>query len=263
MNLPDQILPGNSLLIRKEQLYGRKYAIGGKDFTEVKDYYYFSPGLSQDSDTWFSADLKLEFFLLNSPRYFVLLMPVEVLHRKDIEAANLRIPKQVWNRVSGNSDDKKQLERLKVNQAYLEDYGPLNTQCLRLPLNSKIVSDFASPRRLPDGRQYYHSGLDLRAGTGTPIPAAGEGQVLIAEHMIVPGNNVMISHGAGFFSRYMHLSKINVSPREQVKKGQAIGLAGATGRVEAAHLHWELSWKGNRVDPLQFLQVWERICDPG
>lgn len=139
--------------------------------------------------------------------------------------------------------------------------GDPPTKCFRPPLDSKIVSRFASPRTLPNGRSYHHTGVDLRAASGTPIMAMAMGRVSYANPMIVPGNVVVLNHGGGLFSRYMHLSKIKVKEGDVVKAGEIVGLSGATGRVEAPHLHWEVIWKGNHADPFHFLQQWEQLCD--
>ena len=87
------------------------------------------------------------------------------------------------------------------------------------------------------------------------------GTVVFAGHMTVPGNNVILSHGSGLFSRYLHLSEIKVELGERVPASKVIGLAGATGRVEAAHLHWEMIWKGQYADPLMLLEDWQQVCN--
>lgn len=94
-----------------------------------------------------------------------------------------------------------------------------------------------------------HSGADLRAAAGTPIYAANGGQIVLAEELFFSGNAVFIDHGAGVVSVYLHLSQIGVAVGERVERGQQIGLAGATGRVTGAHLHWGIRVLDARVDP--------------
>lgn len=254
--------PGQPYVIKINELEGTDYIVGGKEFSKIKDYYFFSPGLSLDTDSYFSAKLANESSLFSWPRLTYLIMPIKILHKKNMKASKLRIPENVWAKITTNTDKKKALDRKKMAQAYELPTKDIALQCWKIPLPSKHVSLFASPRKLPNGRRYYHTGLDFRAHTGRPIPVTADGEVFIAEHMVLPGNTVLISHGSQFYSRYMHLSEIKVKPGDFVKRGQIIGLAGATGRVEAPHLHWEILWKGNHVDPLRFLQVWEQICDP-
>ncbi|MFL2545796.1 MAG: M23 family metallopeptidase, partial [Candidatus Rariloculaceae bacterium] len=83
-----------------------------------------------------------------------------------------------------------------------------------------------------------HSGADLTAATGTEILAANAGRVVLVKNLFFSGNAVFIDHGLGVYSTYLHLSEMLVEPGEMVEQGQAIGLAGATGRVTGPHLHW-------------------------
>jgi murein DD-endopeptidase MepM/ murein hydrolase activator NlpD len=179
------------------------------------------------------------------------------------EASQLRIPATIWQNLLSVSETEKLRDRQKLEAALkTTQYHPLNP-CFDLPLNSLIVSKYASPRSLPNGDPYYHTGVDLRGGVGTTVRSSGTGKVVLAEHMTVPGNNILISHGDGFYSRYMHLSQINVRVGDVVQRGQVVGKVGATGRVEAPHLHWEILWKGTHADPHRFLQAMAPTCDQG
>ncbi len=129
-----------------------------------------------------------------------------------------------------------------------------------LPVQSKVVSQFASYRKLPTGYQYFHTGLDLRAWTGTPIQAMANGKVVLSRNFHVPGNAVIIDHGNSIFSKYYHLSELSVAEGSDVQKGTIIGKSGGTGRVEAPHLHWEITWRGVPMDPLAFLKISRQIC---
>jgi len=100
-----------------------------------------------------------------------------------------------------------------------------------------------------------HSGADLRATTGTPIHAANRGRVVLAKDLFFSGNAVYIDHGQGLFTTYLHLSKIDVAVGDIVERGQEIGLAGATGRVTGAHLHWGVRLVDARVDPFSLVRI--------
>jgi len=100
-----------------------------------------------------------------------------------------------------------------------------------------------------------HSGADLRATTGTPIYAANRGRVVLAKDLFYSGNAVFIDHGLGLYTTYLHLSRIDVEPGAIVERGQRIGLAGATGRVTGAHLHWGVRVVDARVDPFSLLKI--------
>jgi murein DD-endopeptidase MepM/ murein hydrolase activator NlpD len=100
-----------------------------------------------------------------------------------------------------------------------------------------------------------HSGADLRATTGTPIYAANRGRVVLAKELFFSGNAVYIDHGHGLYTTYLHLSKIDVAVGQIVERGEQLGLAGATGRVTGAHLHWGVRLVDARVDPFSLIRI--------
>ena len=100
-----------------------------------------------------------------------------------------------------------------------------------------------------------HSGADLTASTGTPIRAANSGRVVVAKNLFFSGNAVFLDHGLGIYSVYLHLSEIQVDLGQRVERGEVLGLAGATGRVTGAHLHWGVRAQGARVDPFSLLAL--------
>lgn len=100
-----------------------------------------------------------------------------------------------------------------------------------------------------------HMGVDLRAGTGTPIAATNAGTVVLARASFYPGQTVHIDHGAGVFSSYSHLSVMKVTAGQKIARGAILGLAGATGRVTGPHLHWGMRVNGVSVDPHQLREL--------
>ncbi len=120
----------------------------------------------------------------------------------------------------------------------------------RLPVRGPVVSPYGV-RNVYNGRPYgHHLGVDVRAKPGTPVRAAQHGQVVLAERLPLGGNTVILDHGAGVFSSYLHLSALAVRVGQQVRAGQVIGYVGSTGRSTAPHLHWGLRVNGIPVDPL-------------
>lgn len=98
-----------------------------------------------------------------------------------------------------------------------------------------------------------HQGMDFTAATGTPIYATGDGVVKSADNSLSGyGNHIEITHGFGYLTLYAHLSKYNVRPGQQVKRGDVIGFVGSTGRSQAAHLHYEVHKDGQPVNPINF-----------
>jgi len=98
----------------------------------------------------------------------------------------------------------------------------------------------------------FHAGLDFPARVGTSIQAAGDGVVVEAGWHQGYGNCVKISHGFGYESLYAHMNKMTVRPGEHVKKGNKIGEVGDTGLSTAPHLHYEVHYKGNPINPINF-----------
>lgn len=94
-----------------------------------------------------------------------------------------------------------------------------------------------------------HTGADHALTTGTPILALADGTVVVAADLFFPGNAVFIDHGDGLISMYFHLSATTVKPGQEVKKGEAIGLVGQTGRASGPHLHLGVRWRGARINP--------------
>jgi len=98
----------------------------------------------------------------------------------------------------------------------------------------------------------FHAGLDFPARVGTAIQASGDGTVVEAGWHQGYGNCVKISHGYGYETLYGHMSKMTVRPGERIKKGHKIGEVGDTGLSTAPHLHYEVHYKGNPINPINF-----------
>jgi hypothetical protein len=117
-----------------------------------------------------------------------------------------------------------------------------------------MVSDSFGTRRVFNGKlESVHRGLDFRVKSGSPVLAANSGEVVLARDMFYEGNCVIIDHGAGFMTLYMHLSRFEVAEGQRVTKGQEIGLSGATGRATGPHLHLGVRWEGAYLDPASLL----------
>ena len=117
------------------------------------------------------------------------------------------------------------------------------------PVPGRITSGFGMRRHPVLGYRRMHSGIDFRARTGTPIVAVTDGRVSAAGRMGGCGNAVRLDHGNGLSTRYCHMSRMAVSRGRQVRRGQVIGYAGATGLVTGPHLHYEMYRNGRAIDP--------------
>ena len=99
-----------------------------------------------------------------------------------------------------------------------------------------------------------HKGLDFTANEGSPIYATGEGIVEFANGATTYGNVVFLNHGYDFQTRYAHMTRYIVSPGQHILRGQVIGYVGNTGLSFGNHLHYEVLFKGNQVNPINFFQ---------
>lgn len=123
-----------------------------------------------------------------------------------------------------------------------------------LPSEGFRTSPFGARRSYQGGAPTgYHGGIDLAAPEGTPIYAAADGVVVMAEPLFVRGNVVMIDHGVGVHTLYFHLSQLNVSVGQTVTAGELLGLMGTTGLSTGSHLHWEVRIGNVFVDPDEWL----------
>lgn len=121
------------------------------------------------------------------------------------------------------------------------------------PTTGRISTLFGSQRIYRNGEAgSYHSGLDVARPTGSVIVSPADGVVILAaDHpFTLEGNLLMIDHGNGLNTAFLHLSEIDVRVGDHVRRGQRVALSGATGRATGPHLHWSLRWRDARIDPL-------------
>ena len=110
-----------------------------------------------------------------------------------------------------------------------------------------------SPCGYRDFDNSFHKGIDLAAPTGTPTYAAAAGRVIYAFYSVSAGNWVVIDHGNGLVTKYMHHDYYTVSQGQYVEKGQQVGVVGNTGNSFGAHLHFQVELNGVAVDPMGYL----------
>jgi murein DD-endopeptidase MepM/ murein hydrolase activator NlpD len=117
------------------------------------------------------------------------------------------------------------------------------------PVTAEISDVFGVQRVFNGAVQSTHQGLDFRVPTGTPVAAVNSGTVILAQSLYFEGNCIVIDHGQGLLTLYLHLSEMRVKEGERVAKGQQIGLSGGTGRATGPHLHLAVRWQGIYLNP--------------
>ena len=123
------------------------------------------------------------------------------------------------------------------------------------PRPGKIAGKFGLRRIINNIPKSPHSGVDVEAEEGDEVRAPNNGIAVKTDPLFYSGNSIFLDHGQGIYTMFFHLSKILVQPGQAVKKGDVIGLVGATGRATGAHLHWGVRVQGARVDPLELIHL--------
>ena len=122
------------------------------------------------------------------------------------------------------------------------------------PVDGRLMSPFGGRTDPFSGEGAMHTGVDLEAHMGTPVRATADGIVQHAEWFGSYGKVIVVDHGNGFESLYAHLSRFDVIPGQEIRRGDILGRSGATGRVTSPHLHYEVRMRGTPVNPYPFLK---------
>jgi murein DD-endopeptidase MepM/ murein hydrolase activator NlpD len=124
------------------------------------------------------------------------------------------------------------------------------TQAFQWPLTGPITGVYGSQRVYNGEPRRPHYGVDIAAPTGTPVRAPAAGKVTLAEpDLFFSGGTLIIDHGHGLSSTFIHLSKVGVKVGQRVEQGEWVAEVGATGRATGPHLDWRMNWLDRRVDP--------------
>lgn len=172
-------------------------------------------------------------------------------YEADIEAQENKI-KQIEAELKRQEEEEK-----KKAQAQGQTYKPVSIGNISFiwpcPSSSRITSGFGGRSSPTEGASSNHKGIDIGASSGSDIIAAADGTVTISTYSYSAGNYIMINHGGGVSTVYMHCSKLLVSEGETVKQGQVIAKVGSTGYSTGPHLHFGVRLNGTYVNPSQYV----------
>ena len=159
----------------------------------------------------------------------------------------------------------KELIRIKSDSAKIAKIRRLNTSAtsftsgFQWPAIGPITGVFGSQRILNGKKRAPHNGVDVAAPRGSPVLAAATGTVvLVQSDMFFTGKTLMIDHGHGLSTVYVHMDKILVNKGHQVRKGDKIGVVGSTGRATGPHLHWGVSLFDVHLDPSLLVDIFSK-----
>ena len=182
-------------------------------------------------------------------------------------AKNVRVERQRYPRVAlkvpgrytaPSPEDQRQIEQDKEVKA--EAFKTVSPErewkgSFASPVDAEISDVFGVERVFNGSVQSTHQGLDFRVPSGTSVAAVNDGRIILARLLFFEGNCVVIDHGQGLLTIYLHLSKFLVKEGDDVSKGQPIGLSGGTGRATGPHLHLAVRWQGVYLNPEVLLRL--------
>jgi len=166
-------------------------------------------------------------------------------------------PEEVWERIKRESAE--------IAAARAQD-RPFNSFLARFewPAIGPITGVYGSQRVLNGKPKRPHYGIDIAAPVGTPVKAPAGGLVALAtrDHYYT-GGTVILDHGHGLTSAFLHLAEVRVEAGQEVEQGEVIGTLGATGRATGPHLDWRINWFDQRLDPAFFVPPMPALDESG
>jgi murein DD-endopeptidase MepM/ murein hydrolase activator NlpD len=201
----------------------------------------FVIGFHRDSD----ADATLTITDSNGSVFSTILSPAQRdynIQRIDgLKKSMVTPPKEVLDRIKADS---KKVREARVISVPAGDFW----QGLDWPALGRISGVFGSQRILNGKPRAPHYGIDIAAPTGTPILAPASGTITLAYDLYFSGLTVILNHGLGVNSTFLHLDDMAVKVGDIVERGELIGTLGSTGRSTGPHLDWRIDWQGRRLD---------------
>ncbi|QTQ16380.1 M23 family metallopeptidase [Treponema parvum] len=283
LSYTDKVKPGDAVFIRmkfttakgtKKSKDGRskaKAALSGKKRSVQADFFNISPSKKSAAGAEFFAGLPLssraeagEYTLTVTYSPFGMeiqefTLPVTVEAKKFTEEVIPLSGKNTQLRQDTSPERMEQIAKLNKIFDTIDENSVYSLEKFILPVSSERRTAGFADRRIYEystGKtsETLHNGIDFGVREGTEVLACAEGKIVLAENRITTGFSVVIEHLPGLYSVYYHLSALNVKENQIVKKGERIGLSGATGMVTGPHLHWEVRLNSIAVNPDIFLQ---------
>lgn len=178
------------------------------------------------------------------------LMPTDgtynIQHINRVPSKYVSPPEEVLKRIAQDIKDAK-ASRKKITP--VQFYNKVWQNPVRSKNKIRITGVYGSQRVFKGVPKNPHYGIDYAVPTGTPLLAPMDGTVVLTKDMYYSGHTIIIDHGGGVFSSFLHLSKITVSIGDKVTTGTVIGQTGNTGRSTGPHLDWRMNWMNKRIDP--------------
>lgn len=177
-----------------------------------------------------------------------------VIRRANFPTLNISLPEE---KVSLSPEDNARAEQ---EASLLKSLWQNETEQLWeggfiLPLGNTISTGFGVKRIFNGKKTSIHRGIDIKGQEGDEVRASNRGRVALAQELFFGGRTIVLDHGNGIFSVYMHLSVVNVRPDDLVSKGQIIGRVGSSGRASGPHLHYGVKVGDISANPLSLSRL--------
>lgn len=223
---------------------GTRLTLDGDELPVAADG-HFMIGFHRDSDD----PLTLSVTLADGTEQTAVLRPTQRIY--DIQRIDglkrdyVSPPQAVLDRISADLAAVRAARSLAEAGRYSGDFRSGFDQ----PATGRISGIYGSQRILNGEPRQPHYGIDIAAPRGTPVHAPAGGRITLVKDLYFSGWTVLMAHGMGLNSAFLHLDKVLVKEGAQVARGTVIGTVGSTGRSTGPHLDWRLDWKGRRLDP--------------
>ncbi len=241
--IPQNLFPGDVFLIEVESMKRPS----GKFHGQTIEFYQVAGGLYQAISS-IGTDTKPGSYTMVVSTVDTSRRHILLVQKKKFPVQRLTLPEEkVFLSPENLARVKK--ESQKLSEIWGKVSVPLWEGRFIPPLNTQVSTVFGVVRIINGKRESIHRGTDYRGKKGKPIKAINSGTVVLTDDLFFGGKTVMINHGAGVYSIYMHLSAFKVKDAQGVKKGEVIGLVGSSGRATGPHLHLGIKVHGASVNP--------------
>lgn len=204
---------------------------------------FFVFGLGRDAEPKLELKVTLPDGTVEQKTYSVTQREYDIQYVEGVASKYVSPPAEVSERIAR---DVAMVKAARANTRAVNDYA----QGFDWPLTGRISGVYGSQRVFNGVPKRPHYGLDIARPVGAPVVAPVNGVITLAEaDLYYSGGTIIMDHGDGISSTFIHLSKVDVAVGQAVKKGEKIGEVGATGRVTGPHLDWRINWYEHRLDP--------------
>ncbi len=249
---PEKIYPGDAFLIKIKNLRSKNSPVAivnKKEFVFVENdkNSYIAIGAMDIN----SKPKKYKIRIKSGNKIFWSYLHVK---KKKFPSIHINLPEE---KVFPNEIDQLRIadEKCKMEQIWQLTTEKKWEGSFILPIKNEISTKFGAKRIMNQKLTSIHWGIDFKAQEGEGIKASNNGKVVLTENLFYGGNTIVIDHGLGIYSIYMHLSDIKVKPNDEIKKGEVIGNVGSTGRATGPHLHFGIKINGINVSPVSLIKL--------